>query len=385
MSQSNFKKTTIFFSLKTSLITILYLFTLNSFSQDGIEKDSLSIIFMGDIMGHDPQIKSAYNKTTKSYNYDSVFSKVAPIIKSADFAIANLEVTLAGAPYKGYPRFSSPDKLAEACKNNGIDILVTANNHSCDRGKKGLLRTLKILDTLDIKHTGTFKDIFDKNRNNLLIFTKNNIKVGLLNYTYGTNGLPIPEDTFVNQIDTLLILSDISKSRKKSLDKLIVMLHWGNEYQSKPSKKQKKIANFLFRNGVDIIIGAHPHVLQPMEFRPSKLKNGEKLIAFSLGNFVSNQRPRRRDGGAMLKFTITKENGFSTISSYGYYLTWIHKPKKNGKTIFEILPCNTYESNGFLNMNEDAKTKMKLFLSDTRTLYKKENVLVKEIKNAKNK
>ena len=369
-------------------IYLLIIVTLSSFSffaQDVPKEDSLSFIFMGDIMGHDPQIASAFNPAKGAYNYEGVFRKVSHIIRTADFAIANLEVTLAGEPYAGYPQFSSPDALAVACKKNGIDVLVTANNHSCDRAKKGLLRTIHVLDSLEIPHTGTFKDAEERNRKNLLILDRNNIRVGLLNYTYGTNGLPTPKPTMVNRIDTLTMLSDIRKSRADSLDKLIVMIHWGPEYQSQPSKKQVEIAEVLFRNGVDIIVGSHPHVLQKMEYIQAKDGENENFIAYSLGNFVSNQRTRKRDGGAMLKLTLRKNKDDVTISNSGYYLTWVSRPIIDGKTIYEILPCSEFETNDFYDLDSDAKEKMKVFISDSRALFEKENIAVVEIKaNAKN-
>ena len=118
----------------------------------------MSLLFLGDIMGHGPQIKSAWNDSLKKYDYNEVFEPVEDIISSVDFAVANLEVTLAGPPFDGYPQFSSPDELAEACKNNGIDVLVTANNHSCDRGSKGIQRTNQVLDSLrDTSHRNIFK------------------------------------------------------------------------------------------------------------------------------------------------------------------------------------------------------------------------------------
>jgi len=369
-------------------IYLLIIVTLSSFSffaQDVPKEDSLSFIFMGDIMGHDPQIASAFNPAKGAYNYEGVFRKVSHIIRTADFAIANLEVTLAGEPYAGYPQFSSPDALAVACKKNGIDVLVTANNHSCDRAKKGLLRTIHVLDSLEIPHTGTFKDAEERNRKNLLILDRNNIRVGLLNYTYGTNGLPTPKPTMVNRIDTLTMLSDIRKSRANSLDKLIVMIHWGPEYQSQPSKKQVEIAEVLFRNGVDIIVGSHPHVLQKMEYIQAKDGENENFIAYSLGNFVSNQRTRKRDGGAMLKLTLRKNKDDVTISNSGYYLTWVSRPIIDGKTMYEILPCSEFETNDFYDLDTDAKEKMKVFISDSRALFEKENIAVVEIKaNAKN-
>lgn len=368
-----------------SKIILLFLFiTTNSFSQNAEQNDSLTIIFMGDIMGHESQIQSAFDSKSKSYNYDSIFKKVSPIIKSTDFAIANLEVTLAGEPYTGYPQFSSPDELAHACKQNGIDILVTANNHSCDRGKQGILRTIKVLDSLKILHTGTFKDSVDREKNNLLILSKNNIRVGLLNYTYGTNGITTPNPTFVNRIDTLTILSDIQKSDEAFLDKLIVIIHWGNEYESQPSKNQIGIAEFLFKSGVDIVIGSHPHVLQKMEYQEKYEENDEHLIAYSLGNFVSNQRTSGRDGGAMLKLNLSKKEGEVSITSSGYYLIWVNKPIINGKIKFEILPCSEYETNEYDNLDSVSINKMKLFMTDSRTLLDKENILIKEIKTNAN-
>ena len=367
------------------LLFVLTFSYLSLFGQDAEQKDSLSLIFIGDIMGHDPQIESAFNPENGEYNYEGVFRKVSHIIKAVDFAIANLEVTLAGEPYAGYPQFSSPDALAVACKKSGIDVLVTANNHSCDRAKKGLLRTIHVLDSLEIPHTGTFKDSTERSNNNLLVLDKNNIRVGLLNYTYGTNGLPTPRPTMVNRIDTLTMLSDIRKSKADTLDKLIVMIHWGPEYQSQPSKKQVEIAEVLFRNGVDIIVGSHPHVLQKMEYIQGTEDDNEQFIAYSLGNFVSNQRTRKRDGGAMLKLTLRKNKDEVKIANSGYYLTWVSRPIIDDKTMYEIVPCSEFESNDFYDLDIDSKEKMKVFIADSRALFEKENIAVGEIKAKSNK
>ncbi len=340
---------------------------------------------MGDIMGHDSQISAAFNVKTSTYDYNGVFNKISPIISKVDFAIANLEVTLAGAPYKGYPQFSSPDALAVACKNNGIDVLVTANNHSCDRGSRGLLRTIHTLDSIGIHHTGTFRDANDRANNNLLIMENNNIKVGLLNYTYGTNGIPVPKPQIVNLIDTLVIKNDISKAKSAALDKLIVVLHWGKEYETSPAKSQMQLADFMFKKGVDIIIGSHPHVLQKMEYKPKENENKENLIAYSLGNLVSNQRTQKRDGGAMFEITITKTNNVATISDFGYYLTWVNKPMINGKSQFEIIACSIYESDGDPLLDEASKSQMEVFMSDSRLLLENENQSVKELKYSNHK
>ncbi len=356
----------------------LLFFFANIFLQASAPKDSLSLLFMGDIMGHGSQIQAAFDAASGTYNYDDVFENIAPIIKQADFAIANLEVTLAGKPYKGYPRFSSPDALAAACKNSGIDALVTANNHSCDRGERGILRTIQVLDSLGIRRTGTFKDAMDRKKNNLLILEKNNIRVGLLNYTYGTNGFPIPKPTIVNLMDSASMLSDIKKC--KQLDKLIVMLHWGREYHSHPSLNQKEISRLLFENGVDIIVGSHPHVLQGMGYFQKTRDEKERFVAYSLGNFVSNQRKRKSDGGAMLELSLTKENDKVNISNCGYYLTWVNKFSQNEQQKFKILSCFAAELNNFAALDSVAKEKMKIFIQDSRSLLQEENVNVPELK-----
>ena len=365
------KKIYLFCVVFTPLLTLAQHFK----EQNSIQNyDSISIIFIGDIMGHDSQIAAAFDKEKNSYNYDKVFEKISPTIKSSDFAIANLEVTLAGPPYVGYPQFSSPDELAISCKKSGIDILVTANNHSCDKGKKGLIRTIDILDSLNIPHTGTFKNLDERGQKNLLIFEKNNIKIGMLNYSYGTNGIPVPKPTFVNLIDKSLILQDINQSKKDSLDKLIVFIHWGSEYESHPSNEQVNLANFLFENGVDIIIGSHPHVLQRMEFIKDSIH--QKVIAYSLGNFVSAQRTRKRDGGAILKITVKKDKNNCVISDCGYYLTWVNQSIVDNKKSFEILLCNDKNE----KLDKVSRYKMNLFISDSRKLLNKENKNVNEIK-----
>lgn len=362
------------------LVTFLIFFQLQG--QSIQNSDSISLIFIGDIMGHDTQIEAAYDSLTGIYCYDDVFQPVSNIIKKADFAIANLEVTLAGEPYKGYPKFSSPDVLAEACRNSGIDVLVTANNHSYDRGTEGLVRTLDVLDDLKIDHTGTFRNLEEKEKQNLLILVQNNIKVGLLNYTYGTNGLSVKPPSVVNLIDTVSMALDINESKSQNLDKLIVFLHWGTEYVSYPNEKQQKIAGFLFRNGVDIVIGSHPHVVQGMEYYHETTNQKEKLIAWSLGNFVSNQRTRKRDGGIMVELQLNKDrnSGKTTISDCGYHLTWVHKPMVNGKHKFSIVSCAQKESDGFNGMWEWSQKKMKIFTDDSRELFKQVNVNIPEIK-----
>ena len=342
---------------------ILLIFSLTIQISISYCQDSLSLIFIGDIMGHGGQIEAAYNAETKSYNYDAVFEKIKPVLDRADITIANLEVTLAGPPYSGYPQFSSPDALVKSCKRNGIDVLVTANNHSCDRRKNGMIRTLEVLDANQIPHTGTFRNSVERKHNNLLILRKGAIRIGVLNYTYGTNGLKAQKPTSVNYIDTKTMRLDIEKSKLENLDQLIVITHWGLEYQTSPNKSQIKVAEFLLENGADMVIGGHPHVIQKAIWRKEK----NQLVAFSLGNFVSNQASVNTDGGMMLELTLVKNEDNIEIKNPGYHLIWVHKPNVNGKKIYEIIPCNLYENDTTI-MNATNNSKMNLFIKNARKI-----------------
>ena len=359
-----------------SLYKFIYLFLLCFLWSSSINSQEISFLFMGDIMGHGPQIKSAWQENIKQYEYSEVFNPLEDIISSVDFAIGNLEVTLAGKPFKGYPQFSSPDELAVACKNSGMDVLVTANNHSCDRKNKGIVRTLDVLDSLQILHTGTFKDVKNREKNNLLVLSKEGIKVGLLNYTYGTNGLPFSDPVYVNLVDSVLIKKDVINAKNKDLDKLIVFVHWGYEYKDFPNSYQKKYNRFFQDLGVDVVIGSHPHVIQPMVY--SKENNHEFLTVFSLGNFVSNQRAERKDGGAMFRLSFQKTDNNIQISRKEYIPVWVHKYMEKEKYHFQILPCARPIYNEKYFSNKEDFQKMKTFLDNTRAHLNTNNLAIKE-------
>lgn len=328
---------------------------------------TLTILFAGDIMGHDMQIASARNDSTGIYSYDSVFKYIRPVIEDADFAVGNLEVTLGGAPYKGYPAFSSPDALAVACKNAGFDALMTANNHSADRGPKGIARTLRVLDSLDIPHTGTWTGPETRDTLTPLILKAKGISVAMLNYTYGTNGIVVPPPRVVSYIDTVRITSDIIASKEKGADLVVVFIHWGNEYDSLPSPLQELTAKAIFNGGADIIIGSHPHVLQPMHATADSSGLSDPVV-WSMGNFISNQRKRRSDGGAMVRIELKKVGDKTLITSAGYILTWVWSPLENGKRKFYILPCNEFEENREFFQSSTAYDAMTLFIKDSRRL-----------------
>lgn len=349
-------------------------------SHNAPDSTTVTVLFAGDIMQHTPQIGAA--KINDSvYDYTPVFQYVKPIISKYDLAVANLEVTLAGEPFTGYPQFSAPDELANAAKDAGFDVLCTANNHSCDRGDKGVIRTVKTLKKMDIARTGTFTDSTDFRSNHPLMIHKNDITIALFNYTYGTNGLPFHYPAMVNLIDSVHLVSDLKAARQPDIDFIIVYLHWGQEYQSHPNQVQEDLAQLAFMNGADVVIGSHPHVLQRMEYyTPSDSTNGQ-LIVYSLGNYVSNQRDRFRDGGAMVSFTLSKDWNGRLVSEPKYHLTWVYTPIEEGKKQYYILPVTKFENEA--KIDAASLNKMKQFAEDSRRLMEKENLEVPEYSDLK--
>jgi len=363
-------------ALFLSLFTSVFLSVESQSLQTSGEK--ISLLFIGDIMGHDEQIWSAENRETHLYNYDDVFKYIKPVIADADIAIANFEVTLAGPPYIGYPQFSSPADLAVACKNAGIDYLVTANNHAADRGKKGIISTITKLDSIGIPHTGTFLNSSCRDSLTPLMIHKNGTSIALLNYTFSTNGIIVPEPVIVNMLDKELITKDVKKAKDKKPDMIILFLHWGTEYDTIPSKSQTDLAEYFQSIGVDMVIGSHPHVLQRMALVRNTGTGNDDVVVYSLGNFVSNQRKPKTDGGSMVRIELTKKGDKYTISNAGYYLTWVYTPIEKYRKKFFILPCAEFEYKPDFFDKKDAFLLMKKFISDSRELLNKQNINIKE-------
>jgi poly-gamma-glutamate synthesis protein (capsule biosynthesis protein) len=340
--------------------------------------DKISLLFIGDIMGHDEQIWSAENRETHTYNYDDVFKYIKPVIKEADIAIANFEVTLAGSPYIGYPQFSSPAELSVACKNAGIDYLVTANNHAADRGRNGIINTINRLDSIGIPHTGTFLNSICRDSLTPLMIHRNGASIALLNYTYSTNGIKVAEPVIVNMLDKVSITSDINKAKKKKADIIILFLHWGTEYDTIPAKSQTDLAEYFQSLGVDMVIGSHPHVLQKMVVTKNNITGKDGIVVYSLGNFVSNQRKPKTDGGSMVKIELEKNGDKYFISNAGYYLTWVYTPIEKYRKKFFILPCSEFENKPDFFDKPEAFLLMKKFISDSRKLLNTQNINVTE-------
>ena len=343
------------------------------FSQSNLFKsndtlNTITLLFGGDLMGHGPQIKAAQVDSNNTYDYKPGFRYLQKSIESVDFAVANLEVTLAGPPYKGYPQFSSPDAYALNMKELGFDLLVTANNHSQDGGKRGLLRTIRVLDSFAIDHTGTFTDTSEFQNTYPYITDINGLKIAVLNYTYGTNGLTVTPPTMVNIIDTNYIKAAIIKARKKGAQFIIPVMHWGLEYQNQESEHQRKMAQFLADAGCDAIIGMHPHVVQPI--KNIRTKDGRNVpVAYSLGNFVSNQRDRYKNGGILARVKILHRGNEIKLVQMDYKPFWVHKLLPNDtyppftKRGYYLLP----QENLHL-LKEKYRSEADIFFQDTREL-----------------
>ena len=343
------------------------------FSQSSSEiTEELSLVFVGDFMGHLDQIKAAYNSQNNTHNYNDCFKYVKPYLSDADITIGNLEVTLGIKPYTGYPQFSSPASYASAIKNAGVDVLMTADNHSCDKGKEGLEKTIEILDSLQILHTGTFINKEEKELQSPLILIKNGFKLAFLNYTYGTNEIPPTHPNIVNYLDKAVIADDVENAKLKNPDEIIVFVHWGTQYESLPSKEQKDWFSYFKSLGVNIVIGSHPHVLQPMI-----LKDND-LVVYSLGNFVSHQRTFPRDGGAIFKLNLIKEKDKVKIKDAVYNLTWVYETIVNGQKKYFILPIKDFENNSSEYLDIENYNKMIRFANHARNLLGKENIAIEE-------
>ena len=332
--------------------------------------DTLTLMFIGDVMSHSPQVDAA-RLPDGTYDYAPCYRFLAPYITSADICIANMEVPLAGSPYTGYPQFSCPDAMMSQLFDAGVDIFLTANNHTCDKGAKGIRRTIHVMDSLGIPHTGTWLDSTDYFQRNPLIIDKNGFRIAVLNYTYGTNGIPAPNPFIVNMLDSVNIFNDIATARATDADYIIVMPHWGIEYERHQNKAQAGYARYMYECGADMVIGGHPHVVQPITLK-NKNEYGvyQQFTAYSLGNFVSNQRKRFTDGGIIIKCEIVRDtNGAIRITDYEYLPYWVYKGTCQGKYQYHILPAkHAVENNAWYDIHGADSVALDLFYNDTKSL-----------------
>lgn len=328
--------------------------------------DTVKLLFAGDVITHSTVFNSAWSEGgDSSYNFTPMFQFLKDYIASADLSVANLEVPFGGMPYSGYPLFSSPPEIADALKTAGFNLLLTANNHVADKGRKGIEGTIDYLDQLNLKHVGSYKDSLSKATGYPLLLEVKGIKLSILNYTYSTNGMPVYKPNLVNLIDTIQILSDIEKAKQQQPDFIIANVHWGFEYQTKEHSTQQEIARLLAKNGVNLIVGTHPHVVQPFDTLSTASGNPTPVI-YSIGNFLSNQQWRYSDGGILFEAILVKTEEQTSLHSVAYEPVWVNRsPLHTGDTTYRIIPANSSIN---YNLNEHELYRMQQFREDTRKI-----------------
>ena len=345
---------------------------------EGPEEKNIStatLLAVGDIMLHLPQVKSAYNKETNSYDFTDVFKYVKPYISSSDISIANLETVTYGnhIGFSGFPRFNSPVEILYALKHAGFNILNTANNHSIDRGRDGIINTINYINSYGMKNIGTYKEATE----NILIEDVNGIKIAFLSYSYGFNGLEslLTDEELkymVSKIDEGKIKEDIERAKALKSDIVVVYIHWGNEYEREPSEYQVTLGRNMINWGANIVLGSHPHVIQRSEIIENAGK--DNFIIYSMGNFLSNQRlesmgNKYTEDGIMVSIELEKDldKEETLIKNIDYIPTWIRRYKEGNSFKYEILPIEDFLENEsfYIRLNEDERLRIAESFEDT--------------------
>jgi len=340
-----------------------------SIIEDKVFVHKVNVLSVGDIMAHSIQFDAA--KTEDGYDFYPQFEYIADKISSKDIAIANLETVFAGeeARYSGKNMiFNAPDQLGESIKKAGFDILTTANNHSLDRGYKGIKRTLDVLDELELEHTGTFRT--EEESKEILTFEEDGISFALLSYSYSTNGWPIPENEpySINMMIEEKMIEDIKKANALEVDFVMVAIHWGLEYHLEENHHQRNLANALFYEGADIILGTHPHVLQPFEHQKMTDSSGEekdKFIIYSQGNFLSGQRSYPRAIGMYINFEFQRNGSHKPfVNEVSVMPTYVEDTYKNNQRYMRVLDMNQAIEgfdNNTLDINQRLYNNLKIY------------------------
>lgn len=331
---------------------------------------SIELVFAGDAMQHERQLNAARQKDG-TYDYSPYYKALYPYIQSADYAVVNLETPLGGAPYSGYPMFCSPDSYLDALRRAGFDLMLTANNHILDRRDKGLRRTVKTIESRGLPWVGAYADAAQRDSIMPRIVDIGGYRVAFLNYTYGTNGIEIQGDVVVDYIDRDRMGADVAEAREKGAEIIVAAVHWGEEYQLLSNRWQRSLADYLTDLGVDLIIGGHPHVIQPMEIRYSEKHDKDVFLCYSLGNFVSAMRTDDTRGGALARVVIDRdEKGKAVVKSAGYRLVYV-LPPDGQSTSYRVIP----EEDDTM-IPASMADKRRRFETNARRIFDKHNVSV---------
>lgn len=303
---------------------------------------TITLIFAGDMMGHTSQFTVAWNASEHCYQYDPCFRFVSEIVSAADIACVNLEMTINDGPCSSFPFFSSPPAVLDALKNAGFDLLFTANNHIADKGKTGIESTLSKIQQRGLLFTGSALDSAQRDTISPLLIEAKGLKIAFLNYTYGTNGMPVHSPHTVNVSNRQKILGDLHKADSMGAQVKIMYVHWGVEYQRNSHAGQREFAQFLADNGVDLIIGGHPHVVQEVD--SLCVPNREPVCCFySLGNFLSNQRQQYCNESLLAKVVLHKKIG--KVLSISYIPLFSYRGNIDGVYQHYVIPIYDYMRN----------------------------------------
>lgn len=293
-----------------------------------------SIVVAGDAMMHMPQLYPAM-QPDGTYSFDTCYRAIVPILARYDAAVVNLETTLPGGGYSGYPRFGAPDAFAEALQRAGFGVFLMANNHCCDKDRRGIERTLSVLDSLGLQHLGVYRDVQERDSLYPYVIDHHGLRVALLNATYGTNGLPVPSGMCVNLLDTVAICADIARAKAQQADVIIMMPHWGEEYHRQPVDEQRRWADWMFSHGIDHIVGSHPHVIEPVETVEDSLGQ-QHVVAYSLGNLISSQQQRERSESLLLGLHFRKDTIGTILTGCDTIRTRVRR-EENKQPLLEVV------------------------------------------------
>lgn len=336
---------------------------------------------VGDVLFHDKVIESGYDEATGTYNYDSIFSLFSSFISRVDYAVANMEGTMCGTengyPYGGYPCFNAPDAVADALKVAGFDMLLTANNHTFDTGTKGFFRTQQVIADRGFDYIGTR---LEEESKNYIVKEINGIRIGMICYTYNTgesadgkvslNEIPLTAqasklvnsfsyynlDGFYNKLDR-----ELEQMRSDGAEAIMLYIHWGDEYHIQANSTQKKMAQALCDMGIDVIVGNHAHVVQPVELLTNTQDANKKtLCLYSMGNILSNIRqsttkPVHVEDGMLFSVTFAKySDGTVILESADILPTWVERNDQTGVSQFKILPLDESMQDAWQAQHENS-------------------------------
>lgn len=309
------------------------------------EPQEISLIMVGDILLHTPLQESGL-QADGSYHYDHFFAHTKDLIAQADLALVNQEVILGGTELglSGYPAFNGAFEVGDALVEAGFDVILHATNHALDKGQKGILNCLDFWRSSypDIAVLG-IHDSQESRDDNIYFYEESGITIAILNYTYGTNGIPLPEPYMVDLLEEEQVAADLQRASEQA-DFVIVAPHWGTEYTHVPTREQERWTQIFLENGVDLVLGTHPHVIEPVEW----VEDGEgnrMLVYYSLGNFInftsgSGNGVRQRAVGAMATVTLSVEEGEVAVSDYGVIPLVSHMVEGTGNPT--VYPLSEY-------------------------------------------